>query len=123
MNDNARAWVDALRSGEYTQTKTHLQDSKGYCCLGVACDLAVKAGIISPGISVPGDDKVVYADKGNKGVPEVYVLTNKVRDWLGLDTVNGAWNDIDTLSAMNDQGYTFEQIADQIEAEPEGLFV
>lgn len=34
-------WVNALRSGEYKQTKHHLQDKKGYCCLGVACDIFI----------------------------------------------------------------------------------
>lgn len=32
-------WADALRSGDYEQTKGSLNDGKGYCCLGVLCDL------------------------------------------------------------------------------------
>lgn len=35
-------WVDALRSGKYEQTTGVLQDSKGYCCLGVACKVNTK---------------------------------------------------------------------------------
>ena len=30
-------WVKALRSEKYNQTRGTLQDSRGYCCLGVAC--------------------------------------------------------------------------------------
>lgn len=30
-----RKWVEALRSGKYTQTVGTLRDGYGYCCLGV----------------------------------------------------------------------------------------
>src|SRR4051812_34484552 len=40
-------WVKALRSGEYKQTKGALHTADGaFCCLGVACDLALKAGAL-----------------------------------------------------------------------------
>lgn len=34
-------WLEALRSGEYSQTTGRLYDSNvgGYCCLGVACEI------------------------------------------------------------------------------------
>lgn len=32
-------WIAALRSGEYKQTKGHLHDENGYCCLGVLCEV------------------------------------------------------------------------------------
>ena len=32
-------WVDALRSGEYQQTKGRLRKEDKFCCLGVLCDL------------------------------------------------------------------------------------
>lgn len=41
---DAVKWVNALRSGEYQQTKGCLQDSEGFCCLGVACDIFIKPG-------------------------------------------------------------------------------
>lgn len=51
MNKQAlRLWVDALRSGEYSQTTgilggyTDSGDAR-YCCLGVACMVAEKAGV------------------------------------------------------------------------------
>lgn len=34
-------WINALRSGEYRQTIASLQDTTGYCCLGVACKLFI----------------------------------------------------------------------------------
>ena len=36
---NAIRWANELRSGKYQQTKFKLQDSIGYCCLGVACEM------------------------------------------------------------------------------------
>lgn len=32
-------WLEALRSGAYQQTRGHLKDLDGYCCLGVLCDI------------------------------------------------------------------------------------
>lgn len=32
-------WIEALRSGKYRQTREILKDGKGYCCLGVLCDV------------------------------------------------------------------------------------
>lgn len=37
-------WLNALRSGEYTQEREYLQCNGGYCCLGVLGDLAVEDG-------------------------------------------------------------------------------
>lgn len=39
-----KKWVAALRGGEYKQTRQRLQDDKGYCCLGVACELFIPPG-------------------------------------------------------------------------------
>ena len=32
-------WVNALRSGEYSQCDGKLRSADGFCCLGVLCDL------------------------------------------------------------------------------------
>jgi hypothetical protein len=34
-------WIEALRSGNYPQTKSTLQDEVGFCCLGVACHVLI----------------------------------------------------------------------------------
>lgn len=33
-------WLEALRSGKYSQTTEMLRNSHGFCCLGVLCDVA-----------------------------------------------------------------------------------
>lgn len=37
----AKKWIDALRSGEYTQGYEQLQSAEGYCCLGVLCKINI----------------------------------------------------------------------------------
>lgn len=44
--DNIVKWCEALESGEYEQTKDCLHENgDGYCCLGVACELAILDGV------------------------------------------------------------------------------
>ena len=39
-----RIWLEALRGGKYEQTTGVLRSKKdGFCCLGVLCDLYIKA--------------------------------------------------------------------------------
>ena len=37
MNENAKKWVKALRSGEFEQGTGYLRKGDKFCCLGVAC--------------------------------------------------------------------------------------
>jgi hypothetical protein len=128
MNDNAKAWAEALRSGEYQQGRHALTvvDTTGCrderdCCLGVACKLAVNAGVIEPAEEVGG--QLVYNDSGRA---ESGILPEPVRAWLGLmtrdSTFVGESGLDDQLSSLNDGGASFERIATIIESEPEGLF-
>ena len=43
LTELQQQWIGALKSGEYTQTTGVLQNSEGYCCLGVACRVADKS--------------------------------------------------------------------------------
>ena len=142
--EQARAeWVEALRSGKYQQTKEQLRLTEevvelrkdtlraqgfreemlaeigrnltpGLCCLGVACEVAKEYGVI---------DDYTYSDGGP--VREVWEFFG-LRDESG--TLDGEWlNDqvrqekiqvsTGSLIALNDgEDYTFDQIADVIEA-------
>lgn len=87
-------WVAALRSGEYKQTGGHLRycdlngNPKGYCCLGVLCDVMDPEGW---GARFHDDDA---------GLPEPSMV--------------GAHQP--TLIDMNDrEGRSFAEIADFIE--------
>jgi hypothetical protein len=40
MKEDIKAkWVEALRSNNYPQTTQQLRDHKGFCCMGVLCDI------------------------------------------------------------------------------------
>ena len=116
LNSAAKEWVKALRSGEFKQRKGSLggKEFGGYCCLGVACELAVKAGVIP---------SYCYLD---------WTLPLAVKDWLGLVTDRGTYTlpdgELFDLVYANDgksrgQSKTFSEIADIIESEPKDLFV
>lgn len=109
MNKNAKKWVKALRSGKYKQTTGRLAREGAYCCLGVACELAVKAGVIQD--FEPSDGEL----------PEQVAL------WLGLGRRDGTYEPeeggLTDLGIQNDQEKkTFKQIAKIIESEPRGMF-
>lgn len=112
-------WVAALRSGEYKQTDGTLHrtagDDEGYCCLGVLCDIAVKAGVIR---SLNEGSREVF-ETGTGW--EAGVLPAKVQRWAGLDSdnpmvrrnTNGRYES--SLASLNDDGCSFGEIADLIE--------
>jgi hypothetical protein len=119
MNDNAKKWVAALRSGEYKKGRHFLRTGDTYCCLGVACDLYDKTGW-----ELGMDDVYVYKVKEDGGLEITETeLPLLVSQWLGLASYSGYYSE-SSLVVDNDlfQGKTFEEIAAIIESEPEGLF-
>jgi hypothetical protein len=133
-----REWVTALRSGEYQQARNTLhrieanpgavdeaQRTEGMCCLGVLCDLAVKAGVIpEPGIiGHAAEQNGRYAEYEG----DCAFLPETVRYWAGLaevaprvnvptEGIDGVDYESRNLPDLNDlEGYGFDQIADLIE--------
>ena len=109
----AKTWVEALRSGDYKQTTGVLYDGKGYCCLGVLCCLmGYKFEKAEGSWSVVGSRKT--KDDACKLVPP-WEIVEKV----GMASNNGQiYFDTDeyvVLAGMNDEGQSFETIADFIE--------
>ena len=93
----AKSWVEALRSGEYTQGKNMLRYRDNYCCLGVLCDLA----------------KVNW-ESGADGTYRVEGSSIMIPSMI-LERVGLKWIRARDLAAMNDSGKTFSEIADEIE--------
>lgn len=130
MNENAKKWVEVLKSDRFKQARhvLHNVDEDSYCCLGVACQLAIEAGVSLKQRDFfsesDGANITAYGDNDNfTSLPE------EVQNWLGLDTDVGMLprpNDItrleESLAGLNDTGKTFADIAAIIESEPEGLF-
>jgi len=105
-------WVEALRSGEYYQAESFLDSDNGQCCLGVLCDILDEDWTIleyntedSSGNRMDIRGVRVYGSD-NYSMPS-YKLLNKV----GLTDRTAL-----TLATMNDEGATFKEIADYIEA-------
>jgi hypothetical protein len=129
-------WLEALRSGKYQQGREYLHkvDSNNnnyYCCLGVACVISDRVIAQTSEPSFRGNMIVAYDHQTD-------TLPSKVKLELGLSTNLGEFiqnedtiaitklgvRGVETsLAALNDNGATFEQIAQIIELKPQGLFV
>jgi hypothetical protein len=119
LPNNIRIWIDALRSGDYTQGHKRLTtiepDGKTkHCCLGVACQEAIKHGVE---LNVVHDVLPDYEDAEYiRYNGEDAILPKAVEDWLGIDEANPVLVDNLTAAELNDsEGYTYAQIADEIE--------
>jgi hypothetical protein len=100
-------WCRALESGEYAQATGRLRDGFGFCCLGVACELAMQQDII---------EEYEASDGTLANYPSV-------REWLGLADEEGCYESRSTLTDLNDGGKSFAEIAAVIRSEPDGLCV
>jgi len=118
MDSDIKAqWLQALRSGEYEQTSGALEHGGKFCCLGVLCDLAVKAGVTER--SQEADGPVVYGTADGEDT-SAGILPDGVKEWSGLPQRNPIFiedGNVESLAAKNDMGYSFAQIADLIERE------
>lgn len=107
--------VAALRSGKYRQIESALSRNGGFCCLGVACDLI-------PDGRWEGEGYATFHDPEERKAN--LTLTPYVMAYYGFRGDNGGYYGgySHSLSNHNDRGWTFDQIADLIESEPEGMF-
>lgn len=121
MNEIAKRWTAALRSGEYQQTtdslRSELEDGqKGFCCLGVLCDLS---GLGTWELYSGAWHYTIRAEDGSVVERSDTELPALVREWSGIREPSGTWwenNGSKSLAAMNDRGDKFVDLADTIEA-------
>jgi hypothetical protein len=116
MNQEVKQkWLDALRSGQYLQGNGALlcrsiDNSPKYCCLGVLCDIHSKA----TGCAWDVND---HYEGCSSFVPDVVVEWAGLQDYEidqsdeGFDIGTGEYE----LSSYNDNGHSFEEIAQLIE--------
>lgn len=133
-------WVEALRSGQYKQGQEQLHkaspEGDRFCCLGVLCDLAKKAGVtnvvkidqntaydeeLEEDVLVNSYD-VWYGDDNAAGLvttTSFEVLPENVRVWAGLEDGDPlVFNDKGEavcISGLNDSGAEFPTLAEVIE--------
>jgi hypothetical protein len=124
------AWAEALRSGRFKRGRgaLHVVDRHNnqdeFCCLGVACEVAIAEGInVSRNEAVSQAGHVVY-QYGNPGeTPDNRAFPPEaVAEFFGLHNAKGAVVRQDNgekttyLSWLNDEGsLTFDEIADIID--------
>lgn len=125
--ENMRLWVAGLRSRAFVQGRSHLkyipngEKEPKYCCLGVACEVAMRNGVQL---------------KETKGVKELLGVTFRfdaregflppsVIDWLGIEEngenpliaiIPSNGRPVFATDANDSFSWTFEVIADAIEA-------
>lgn len=128
--------VKRLRSGKYKQGRSALRlkgpEVDTFCCLGVMCEIAVEEGVAERSPFDPDDRSYFYG--GIDGGSNIY-LPEEVVDWAGIVSdiekevslgeywyeQRGSFGEgkFDSLAVMNDDGKTFPEIADWMEANVE----
>ena len=107
-----KLWVEALRSPKYKQQRHQLRDgtTNSMCCLGVLCDVSGLGRWLAVGEYDCGEGDI-----------NGFRPTSAVAKWAGIDSdmvwqveINGVMDD---LARHNDNGRTFLEIADAIEAQ------
>lgn len=119
INEHARRWLDALRSGDYKQGKGRLcvvlpDEEPCFCTLGVAADLFV------PKEHQHDNHGVRYFEGGSAG------LSREVADKIGLQSILGAaaGHQLPAIFELNDTDHwSFTQIADHLEHHSSAYFV
>lgn len=131
MNPNVKKlWLEALRSGEYTQAQGALCErnddgSFSFCCLGVLCNLYLNNNPDAKGYwdFDDMDGQVLPFFANNREGQVIGVLPTEVKKWAGIEeddpTVRIRHKNLRkdaTLSGLNDDyGYNFKIIANKIE--------
>lgn len=127
----AAEWVKALRSGDYEQGQDYLCRDGKFCCLGVLCEILDLPKEVVPGPELAPElpDSIYYVFNGlnsyatKRSVQQSVIpasaqatiledlnlrqtVTDEVGDGRSLHT---------HLICMNDEGRSFNEIADYIE--------
>jgi len=115
MNQEIKTkWVAALRSGNYKQGTGYLERNGCHCCLGVLCEISK----LETGFGIDENRMENIYNLNGCGNERIF---NTIREWSGLEYMSGGSVFIDSgiksLANHNDDGRTFLEIADAIEAQ------
>lgn len=115
MNIYPKEWIEALRSGMYKQCSGELANhplthQRAYCCLGVLC---VVSGVdpIENHDKIAKDDELLINEKYRFGLSS----SGGILPFCGREDMNLVMERLESLAVLNDEGFTFDQIADLIE--------
>lgn len=131
QRENRKKWVEALRSGKYKQGKEYLAQEIGeetvFCCLGVACELVTPEHEQAYKYSFAAGTQVKSYRNSTRDLPPVVMkalgLRCKSGGFFNTGKIATGRRGYESLVHCNDKlNLTFNEIADIIEAEPQGLF-
>lgn len=114
----ATKWLAALRSGQYQQAKSALFNGTGYCCLVVACIISgiENSEILGLGLPLEVESDTVsesfpaeLLDRDNDLVQELTARNDGCTSYS-----HAAWLSDPDIN-VNEEQFTFPQIADWIE--------
>lgn len=122
MNQHVKEWLKALRSGKYKQGRGALKQGDLFCCLGVACDISGldkwQTGIttsletyLDKVGSLPVENMRRLELSNTAGVFDIKNINTKDKQIQHLMDSSSAC----ALAHLNDEGVSFNQIADFIE--------
>lgn len=103
-----KKWVEELRSGKHTQGMDYLCRDGMYCCLGVAAEFVLG---INPKLLFSKDTHMMYNGRCD-------TLTMEDADRIGLH-LSGIY----ACAKMNDSGASFDEIASEMESNPQTFFI
>ena len=104
----ANKWIKALRSGKYKQGTGSLKTKEGkYCCLGVLCEITKKEHGFKNYLTMTNGEGSI-----NSTLPIKIVPFTGMKSTSGELKFKGRY---ERLSALNDDGVSFEEIADIIQ--------
>lgn len=121
INKNAQYWIQTLHDNEVGQCKGTLEDEHGFCCLGVGA-LCYQ---LKTGEELPEDDNGNYEYASLEGEFESVLSWLGLQDYCGRPSGElGLSGGLEALSTLNDDdGYSFEQIAQVLLKHPEAYFL
>lgn len=106
-------WIDALRSGTYKQLMGFLRKNNCFCATGVLCDLYAQEKQIEWELDI--------GHSGRMSILGVWgAAPDEVLDWAGCGVEDRTIQyplKLDAVSRKNDNGHTFEELANYIEKE------
>lgn len=119
FTEEQETWLQDLESGDFKQTTENLKDKYGYCCLGVAAErYAPHLVEYGTGRSSKGND---YGDQlCDDGLVDKLQLYGETGNFQEVQYIGD--HKFGALTEMNDNGRTFQQIAEFIREYPWQVF-
>jgi hypothetical protein len=118
----AEEWTRRLRSGSYLQGQGRLAPAGKFCCLGVLCEIAAEQGVVKRFrgvLEAPFEIETVQYGGGDDDEFYDSVLPEQVAEWAGIQDIDPYFRPSDEeqshLSALNDEGSDFNEIAQYID--------